>query len=324
VPPLVRLASLVIPTLVAGVGVWLLVAVVGAAYGRGWRRRRRRRLAGTADAAAFAGGLVALGLALGPPLDDWSGELLTAHMVQHLLLGLVAPLLLAAGRPGLVLGPLLPPELSRPLLRWRRRSVPPTVATAAVLLHVGLFWAWHVPAAYDAAVDHVVLHVFEHATLVAGGCALAAVVSPRRIVSVLYLFGAALGSGALGALLVVADHPWFGAHRVTTAAWGLSPLDDQRLAGGIMWVPGGVVYTLAALVVLVGWFERGERGASGVGGVRLGRSAASRSRHRCSVKAPVRTGTTSTPMRNVQRMPFTETPNVRASTSDPPARNSTT
>jgi cytochrome c oxidase assembly factor CtaG len=322
------------PTLVAGIGVWLLVAVVGVIYRRGWRRRRR--FAGTGAAACFAGGLVALGLALGPPLDGWSGELLAAHMVQHLLLGVVAPLLLFAGRPAVVLGPMLPPELARPVnrwhRRWQRRPLPATVGALAVVVHVGLFWTWHVPALYDAAVDHVALHVFEHATLFAGGCALAAVVSPRRVVSVLYLFGAALGSGALGALLTVADHPWYTAHLATTAAWGLSPLDDQRLAGGIMWVPGGMIYTLAALVVFVGWFSAGEsgaRGSSGVrgpSGVRLGggRSAASRSRHSRHVNAPARIGTTSTPMRNVQRMPLTETPNVCASTSEPPARNSTT
>jgi cytochrome c oxidase assembly factor CtaG len=246
----------VTPTVVAAVGIWGTAVAAGVVYRSAWRVRHARGLVGAREAISFGAGLAALALALGPPLDDWSAELLSAHMVQHLLLGLVAPFLLAGGQPGRVLGPLAPPELSRLFLRWRHRPVPVAVGAAAVLAHVGAFWLWHTPALYDAAVRHVLLHVFEHATLFLGGCALVVVTSPRRLVSVLYLFGAALGSGVLGALLAFSGRPWYDAHLATAGRWGLTPLQDQQAAGTIMWVPGGMVYTALALVVFVRWFQR--------------------------------------------------------------------
>jgi cytochrome c oxidase assembly factor CtaG len=115
---------------------------------------------------------------------------------------------------------------------------------------------------YDAALAHDSLHALEHVTFLVGGVALWSVVGRARWHhhtggAVLVLFAAAVGSGALAALLTLAPRPLYDAHLATTAAWHLSPLEDQQLAGAVMWVPGGLVYTVAAAILFVRWLESG-------------------------------------------------------------------
>jgi cytochrome c oxidase assembly factor CtaG len=164
----------------------------------------------------------------------------------------------------LVAGAALPAGFRRTSRRWAAR-VPrgsAAVGLAAVGLHAGVFWLWHIPAWYDAAVAHPVLHAFEHTTLLGAGLLFWWVVlgvrwQGRTGIAVLYLFLAGLASGALAALLTLAPTPLYHAHLTTSAAWGLSPLEDQQLAGAIMWVPGGLVYLVAALVLFVRWLQAG-------------------------------------------------------------------
>jgi putative membrane protein len=249
-----------------------LLGPLGAAalYARGLHRRWRhtgRRMA-SGSAAAFAGGLVALGVALAPPLDRAADGLLVAHMGQHLLLVTVAAPLLALGRPLVV-------------MRWAGPGVARVAGGAARLVdallrrlwvvwaaHSAALWSWHVPALYEAALRDPLVHALEHASLL--GTALlfwSMVVEPAwrwRMgfgTAMIWLFAAAVQCSLLGALLTVAERPWYAPHAAAAGAWGLDGLDDQHLGGALMWVAGGAAYLVGALATVAAWLGTAARTA---------------------------------------------------------------
>ncbi|MFW6070007.1 MAG: cytochrome c oxidase assembly protein [bacterium] len=254
----------------------LALLLSAALYTRGllalWRRAGPGRGVRRSHVAAFAAGLLALAVALLSPLDALSSALLAAHMVQHLLLMLVAAPLLLLGLPPVAAAWALPrsPQLARwwhrrPLLRraWRALSHP----GAAWLLYAGVLWLWHLPRFYEAALMNDTVHALEHAAFL--GAALLfwwALFHARALSSAggaLYLFTTALHSGLLGALLTFAATPWYPAYSVAAYAWGLTPLQDQQLAGVIMWLPGALIYLAAILILLGRWLYRQERRSPG-------------------------------------------------------------
>jgi putative membrane protein len=224
-------------------------------------------------ARCFSGALVALGLALLSPLDALSGSLASAHMVQHLLLLLVAAPLLALSAPSSAILRGSPLALRRASGRWRRRlglthgNLGVLRHPAAVwLLSVGVVWFWHAAAPYDATLDNQLLHVLEHASfLITAVLFWQVVVGVRgaaRVsggLGVLLVFAMAMQSVFLSVLLTFARTPWYSGYAATTAPWGLDPLTDQRLAGVIMWIPAGVIYLVVALALLVTWIRATER-----------------------------------------------------------------
>jgi putative membrane protein len=238
-----------------------------------WRRAGSGRGVGHGEAACFAAGWLALVAALVSPIDALSGMLFSVHMVQHTLLLLVAPPLLILGRPvpalywglpatwrkaaaarslGRAAGQIVDAVTRRPLLAW--------VAASAAL------WAWHMPVLYDAAVADELLHALEHASffltaLLFWWGLIASRGSLRRSpgAALLYVFTAAMQSVLLGALLTLSSRPWYSAHRETAGEWGLDPLQDQHIAGAVMWVPAGIVYLVAMLAMLALWLRAAER-----------------------------------------------------------------
>lgn len=130
------------------------------------RLRRRGRLdhAGRNRALLFCGGLAAAVLPLVSPLDDQADRLLSAHMLQHVLIGDVAPALLVLSVRGPLLAFVLPAPLGRLIARLERLP-----AWGALAAWAGVLAVWHVPALYDAALAHAPLHDLEHASLVAIG-----------------------------------------------------------------------------------------------------------------------------------------------------------
>jgi cytochrome c oxidase assembly factor CtaG len=182
-------------------------------------------------------------------------------MVQHLLLMVVAPPLLWIGAPvaPILLG--LPRRArtavatllaARPIRRGAAVAADPRVAWAAFVV---AFWAWHVPALYALALASDVWHHVEHACFFATGLAFwHVVVSPwpaRRVWSrwavIVYLLLAEAQATVLAAILTFADRVVYPAYRTTQAA----PLDDQALAGVIMWVPGSVPFAIALAWLVV-------------------------------------------------------------------------
>jgi cytochrome c oxidase assembly factor CtaG len=214
-----------------------------------------------------------LALALLSPLHSASATLLSAHMVQHLLLIVVAAPLLVLGRPGRALVMSLPHSLRRSVVapglarathrigRWLNRAVPAWIAFTIAL------WAWHLPAAYGAAVQSEPIHAVEHLCFLGTAMAAWSVVLRDRpwegmgaLGRALFLLATAAQSGLLGALLLFAPTPLYPVHGLGPASWGLTPLQDQQLAGAIMWIPPGAIYLLVSAVLLLRWFRSMDAG----------------------------------------------------------------
>ncbi|MDQ3784911.1 MAG: cytochrome c oxidase assembly protein [Actinomycetota bacterium] len=247
------------------------------AYGCGvhrlWAKGRGRGVS-SPQVTAFFTGLVALVVALLSPVAALGHTLFAAHMVQHLILVLVAAPLLVFGAPFLPCSLALAPK-------WRRnlhalgRSPRAAAAWGALtgpllvwILHVGALWAWHLPALYEAALGDQVLHVLEHLSFF--GTALlfwSLIISysrprltyPARLG---YVFVIALQSGGLGAILTFASLPLYSVHAAGARAWGLSVLQDQQLAGVIMWIPAGVVYLASMALLFIRWMRSMDEGAA--------------------------------------------------------------
>ncbi len=256
----------------------LSLGLTAWAYARG-RRARQPSRAGL----SFAAGLLVLAAALISPIDALGSALFSGHMLQHMLLILVAAPLLVLGAP---LGPLLLglPRAAQLRLggiwqsaRWLRAAghalAQPFVAWS---LHALVFWAWHAPGLYQAALRSELVHGLEHLSLLGTALFFWWAVLPARGarpaaqgLAVLLLFTMALQSGLLGALITFAPEAWYEAYRASTAAWGLTPLEDQQLAGASMWVASGAAYLLAALGVFAAWLNRIERAGLRDSGISL-------------------------------------------------------
>jgi cytochrome c oxidase assembly factor CtaG len=240
---------------------------------------RRRQLVRPVHVAAFAGALLALAIALASPLDLAASSVFTAHMIQHLLLMLVVAPLLVYGRPVMVLGQAMPLRGRRLFVRVRAR---PSVRSArdalfhpvsAWVIAVVVLWAWHLPTLYEAALRRDALHALEHASLIATAALVWALALGRTRRSLAIpaasglLLATALQSGALGAVLALAQRPLYSIHASVAPSWGLTPLEDQQLAGGLMWVPPGIVYTVVIAALMAHWLGSldvpdGERAAT--------------------------------------------------------------
>ena len=223
----------------------------------------------------FVLGLAALIAALASPIDTIALSLFSIHMVQHmLLLAVAAPLLLAGGpvRP-LLRG--LPLVLRRTVIRTLARnsafrSIVHTVRhplVAAALYVVGLY-AWHIPALYDAALDHETIHVIEHLWFLTTALIFWSVVIdpvPFRAtlpyaarIPFLLLVGAAQNT-ILGGLLAFSDRVYYGHYATTALAYGVDPVSDQRMGGAIMWVPGDLIFLTATSLSFFLWLQSEEQ-----------------------------------------------------------------
>lgn len=250
------------------------VLLAGAwTYAVGWRRLRGTTAGRQAlprwRAWAFAGAVGSVVVALVSPLDAVAEALFGAHMFQHLLLTLALPPLLVLARPLLVGGAALR-RSTRRALHAARASVPLRGwtsirwAAAAAVAHTVTLWAWHVPVLYEAALGHDLVHAAEHTTLVAGALPLWWLVADARgrhanAAGVFALFAGVLQSGALASVFTFAERIWYPLHAAGAAGWGLSPFDDQQLAGGLMWFPGGAAYIAGGAVVFLRWLAADER-----------------------------------------------------------------
>jgi cytochrome c oxidase assembly factor CtaG/cytochrome c2 len=258
-------------------GVVIPLALTVVVYVRGARESRKRstrnEVALGREMWFFIAGFSVLALALMSPLHQIGGALFSAHMVQHELLMAIAAPLLVLGRPAVPMLWGLPGSVRKPvgkvfttgLLRgaWRFLTLP----LVAFLLHAAAIWVWHAPSLYDASVTNELVHTAQHLSFL--GTALLfwwSVFHGRGNrksdgSAILWLFATAVHTSLLGALMTGSDSPWYAAyHDSTTMQWGLTTLADQQLGGIVMWVPGGVVYMIAALYLVLGFMrESGER-----------------------------------------------------------------
>jgi cytochrome c oxidase assembly factor CtaG len=193
-------------------------------------------------------------------------------MVQHLLLVLVAAPLLVLGAPERVLLWAFSARARRRVAHWFSRLARLARGLAGpgpgVALATAALWSWHVPALYDAAVADSWVHSLEHSTFLGGALLFwwtLLQIRTRRGDALnggrlLALFAMVLQGSLLGALLTFASAPLYSAHAVIPAAWTLTPLADQQLAGLIMWVPPAALYLGVAAYLVLGWLGAAEHG----------------------------------------------------------------
>ena len=238
-------------------------------YTRGVRRIWKRAGWGRGikawQANCFAAGWTMLMIAMVSPLHEMSGALFSAHMTQHELLMVIAAPLLVLGRPLIPMLWALPMKLRK---RMSARIWEPVARPAvAWTIHAIAVLVWHLPGPYQSALNSDVMHTLQHASFF--GTALLfwwALIHGRNArlsygASVVYLFTTAMYTGGLGALLTFAASPWYAHYEATSGAWGFTALEDQQLAGLIMWVPAGLTYLIAALILIAEWLRESERRA---------------------------------------------------------------
>jgi len=253
------------PAVVLGLGLtaWL--------YSRGIRRLWRNAGSGhgvrRGEALLFLLGWATLAVALISPLHVMGEALFSAHMVQHELLMVVAAPLLVLGRPIVALLWSVP-------MSWRRGAGSisagstvqrtwhfMTLPAVAWTVHAVAIWLWHVPTLFQATLDSDLIHTAQHLSFL--GSALLFWWSLLRVregrlgrpAAILYLFTTAVHTSLLGVLLTFSDRVWYPVYQSSTAPWGLTPLEDQQLAGLIMWIPAGVAYLVAALAIAASWLR---------------------------------------------------------------------
>jgi len=153
------------------------------------------------------------------------------------------------------------PRIGRTLRGTQFLTAPATVW----LLHALALWIWHLPSLYQAAVTNEALHALQHSCFFGSACLFWWGIGHGRYgrlgsgAAVIYVFATALHSGALGALLTFSSALWYPVYASTTSAWGLTPLEDQQLAGLVMWIPPSVVFLVVGLGFLASWIRESER-----------------------------------------------------------------
>jgi len=212
--------------------------------------------------------------ALVSPIAWISESLLSVHMTQHEILMLISAPLLVFGQPLLAAFWVLPSgarergaaTLNHPTIRlpWRVMTAPLTV----FLLHGAALWIWHTPLLYEAALASPPVHALEHLCFVITAALFWWGMTHGRYgrvsygVGVVYVFLTAVHSSVLGALMTVAPGTWYASYARTARTWRVDALQDQQLAGLLMWVPSALVFIVFGLALFAAWLGESERRAA--------------------------------------------------------------
>jgi putative membrane protein len=243
------------------------VAALAILYLLAWRRGRATGSAhkpGYGRLAIFTCGLLAILAALVSPLDGLGDQLLVMHMIQHILLLDIVPILLILGLNKVLLRP-----VTRRLHSIEQRAGYLAHPAFAVLLYAGFMWGWHIPALYDAALRNTYIHAFEHLCFAAAGTLYWwHLISPIRsrmrlggLGPVAYMTSTKLLVGLLGIALAFAPASFYPFYEHHPHYWGLSPSEDQSMAGLTMALEQSIVMGIALVVVFVQMLTESEREA---------------------------------------------------------------
>lgn len=232
----------------------------------GWWRLLRRSALGSAGlrqrGSWFLAGWAVLAGALVSPLHEAGERSFAMHMAEHELMMLVAAPLLVLSRPLAVMLWAFPLPLRRALggagtsapvaAIWRALSAP----VPATALQAAALWLWHMPMLFDIALADAGWHAVQHLSFLLSALLFWTAMlrghdHARRGVAILCLFATSMISGALGALMALSASPWYkGYAELGMAPFGLTPAEDQQVAGLLMWVPGGLAHATAALLLM--------------------------------------------------------------------------
>ena len=226
------------------------------------RREAGGRGAGALQALAFTGALLTLLAALASPIDRLGEDyLFSAHMLQHVLLGDVAPLLLLASLSRVIMRP-----ATRRLVTVERALGRFAHPATGLVLWLALMYLWHIPALYEAALESPVAHLLEHASFFLAGIAvwwpLIQPVPMRRSLKgmwpVAYIGTAKFGLAVLGLYLTWSSSVLYPHYESVPRIWGLSPVEDQNIGGVIMMVEQSLTFVVVLVWVFVRALQRSE------------------------------------------------------------------
>jgi cytochrome c oxidase assembly factor CtaG len=225
-------------------------------YIRRWRHVRatgNTRGATVDRLIAWVGGVLCIAIALISPIDTLADQVFAMHMVQHVLLLDLAPILLIVGLTKVLLRP-----VARKILDLEHALGPIAHPAFAVIAYVGLMWLWHIPTLYDAALQHSAVHVLEHTCFLSVGLLywwhLLSPVRGRHLTGltpVAYMASTKVLVGLLGIFLTFAPTALYAFYKDQPQVWGLHPGDDQALAGAIMATEQSVVMGIALAYLFV-------------------------------------------------------------------------
>lgn len=248
-------------------GLILAVGAYFAVYAWRWRRSRapgEPHPPGWGRLAAFAGGCLIVLAALISPVDRLAEQLLVMHMVQHLLLLDIAPILLILGLTKVLLRP-----ATRRLRAIEERAGPLAHPVFAVLAYSAVMWIWHMPTLYDAAAANPAIHVLEHLCFAAAGFLYWwHILSPLRsrmrlggMGPVMYMVSTKLLVGFLGIALAFAPTAIYSFYTDQPDYWGLTPVADQQLAGLVMALEQSIVMGIVLAILFGKMLAESEREA---------------------------------------------------------------
>jgi putative membrane protein len=238
-------------------GALILLAALTFVYVRRWR---------ACDASAgrlvsFLSGILVAAIALFSPVDSLGEDLFLMHMVQHILLLDIAPILCILGLTRVLLRP-----IARPLLRLERAAGPFAHPVFAIALYVGSMWVWHIPALYDLALEHPVAHVVEHTFFTFAGALywwhLLSPIRSRHLAGmgpVIYMAATKVLVGLLGIGLTFAPDALYAFYEDQPRYWGLSAGTDQAVGGLIMATEQSIIMGIALVVLFVRALSESER-----------------------------------------------------------------
>jgi cytochrome c oxidase assembly factor CtaG len=239
----------------------LLIGTLGYVYVARWRRVRTahpgfrgRREAPTWALVSYLFGCLTLAIALISPVDRLAEQAFTMHMVQHVLLLDIAPIALICGLTKVILRP-----VTHRLQRVEEAAGIFGHPVFAIFLYVAMMWVWHVPALYDAALEHSLIHIGEHICFMSVGLLywwhlLGPIRSRHRLTemgAVVYMLSTKLLVGLLGIALTFAPEPLYAFYEHQAPIWGLNPVEDESLAGGLMAFEQSVVMGIALVWLFV-------------------------------------------------------------------------
>jgi putative copper resistance protein D len=248
--------AVALPLLVVAIGWLRIVARIDRAHPANPVPRRRT--------VAFLGGLVAIAVALLSGIDAYDTTLFSIHMVQHLLLTLVAAPLIALGAPITTLLRAATPNVRQrvilPILHSRVMKVL-TFPVVAWILFAGVMWGTHFSALFEASLEDPLIHDLEHALYLAAGLlfwwpAVGLDPSPWRMphpVRAMYVFLQMPQNTFLAVTILNSGAVLYPHYATLVRPWGPSVLDDQQIAGGLMWITGDILFLAGLAAILVGW-----------------------------------------------------------------------
>jgi putative membrane protein len=244
----------VIPLLIA-------ISLYTAGFAKLWARAILGRRQLSQRAILYAAGILSLIAALVSPLHSMGERLFTFHMIEHEIVMAIAAPLIVLSRPVATLlwaiprgvrhqlGNLISRKMSRRIWNFI------TAGTVATVVHAVAIWLWHVPALLDASVVDLTTHRVQHLSFLLTALLFwwSVIWRSQRGMAAWHIFATMVHTSLLGALIALSPRVLYPIQTQFAADWGLSPLEDQQLAGMLMWVPAGTVYAGAALALIWLW-----------------------------------------------------------------------